>query len=472
MRGSLLVTGTSSSAGKSTVVTGLCRLLARKGIDVAPFKALNMSNNAVVASDGGEIARAQYAQALAAGVPATTAMNPVLVKPLDDLRSQTLVRGRPATMSRDQTFAAAIGAFAELRAAHDVVVAEGAGGAAEVNLLDRDIANLPLARAVGMPAVLVADIDRGGALAAVVGTVELLPEPLRACLRGIVVNKFRGNRSLLEPALDLLHDRTGLPVLGVLPWMSGLVDTEDSLDLDTIVTRADPGALDVAVIRLPLVSNWSDVAPLAHDPAASVRFVASAAALGDPDLVVVPGSRSVLHDLAWLRERGIDEAVARGSSVVLGICGGYQMMGHSIVDRDGVEATGTADGLGWLPVHTEFATGKIVGRRRDHALGHDVEGFEIRHGRVTVSGDCESWLEQGARAGRMFGTTLHGLFEHDGFRRAFLESVASERGRTLPATTTSYADVVTAAHDRLADAIEAGLDVATIADLVAAGGSR
>jgi adenosylcobyric acid synthase len=467
-RGALLVCGTSSSAGKSTVVTGLCRLLARTGVRVAPFKAMNMSNNAVVATDGGEMARAQYAQALASGVPPVTAMNPVLLKPLGARRSEVIVRGRVANPDTPWTdlFATARAAFAELRDTYDVVVVEGAGGAAEINLLDRDLANLPLARSLGIPAVLVADVDRGGMLAAVTGTVALLPDDLRSLLRGVVVNKFRGDPVLLQPGLDVIADRTGIPVLGVLPWLDGnAVDSEDSLDLDALGGTVRDDALDVAVVRFPHASNWSDVEPLLHDPAVSLRLVTSGAALGDPDLVVLPGSRRVVADLRWLRARRLDTAVASSQAVVLGICGGYQMLGDQITDRDGVEERAAVRALGLLPVATTYERDKLTRWRHARALGHPVCGFDMRHGRVTSDGD--SWVDgdDSASRGRVFGTNLHGLFEHDDFRRAFLTAVAARRNRTVTAPTVSFGGIRRDAAERIADALTH--DVPTLTAMIA-----
>jgi adenosylcobyric acid synthase len=454
-----LVCGTSSSAGKSTVALGLCRSIARRGVRVAPFKALNMSNNAVVATDGGEIARAQFGQAIASGVAPVSAMNPILVKPLDDYRSQVIVRGRVhgAELPSD-ALGVAVDAFAEVQNAHDVVVAEGAGGAAEVNLLARDIANLPLARELGLPAILVADIDRGGMLAAVAGTVALLPKELRACLCGIVVNRFRGNIALLEPALAMLEARTRLPVLGVLPELETVsIDTEDSLDLDAIRHPVGVGSLDVAVVRFPHASNWSDIEPIAHDPSTAVRLVGSAAAIGVPDLVVLPGSRRVLADLQWLRERGLADAItklARANTTVLGVCGGYQMLGRHVRD-EGIEDTGDQRGLELLDVETVYDGEKLTRWVDACALGTRVRGFDMRHGRVSVGRD-ERWItgDDSACSHGVFGTNLHGLFEHDLFRRSFLEIVAARRHLRIDAPTIRFADLRAAAHDRIADAVD------------------
>jgi adenosylcobyric acid synthase len=479
LRGSLFVVGTASGAGKSTIVAGLCRVLARAGVRVAPFKALNMSNNAVVATDGGEIARAQHAQAVAAGVDPVSAMNPVLVKPLDDTTSQFVVRGRAQPVGTrpepSVLLATARDAFEELRARFDVVVAEGAGAAAELNLLERDVVNLPLAARVGAPAVLVADVDRGGMIASVYGTVALLPDELRAPLAGVLVNRFRGDRALLARALRAVEDRTGLPVLGVVRAFDRRpVESEDSLDLDAVTADADGDAIDVAVVRFPHVSNWSDVEPLAADPAARVRLVASSAALGDPDLVVLPGSRSVMADLAWLRTTGLARAIEARDAFVLAVCGGYQMAGRRIRDTGGVEAPGDVAGLAWLPVVTEFGPEKVVRWHRGRALGETVTGYEIRHGRprrvggdgwvVLADGSCE-----GAWSGRVAGTSLHGLFEHDGFRRAFLGTVAAHRGRALDAPAFSYPVERTRRLDALADAILEDVDLGALAAVVARG---
>jgi adenosylcobyric acid synthase len=486
LRGALMVCGTSSGAGKSTFVTGLCRLLAREGVDVAPFKAQNMSNNAAVGGDGGEIGRAQFAQAQASGLTATRDMNPVLLKPLDDGRAQLLVLGRPAgfmsawrtDVARPTLLDTVLGALDRLRRAHAVVVVEGAGSPTELNLLDRDLANLPLADRAGLPAIVVADVDRGGMIAAAYGTVALLPPHLRARVRGFVVNRFRGDADLLAPALDLLTERTGLPVLGVMPTLDGLVDDEDSLDLPAGNARARVGTLDVAVIRAPRVANFTDVEPLTAEPDLTLRWVSTVEELGAPDLVVLPGSRAVVADLAWLRERGLDRAVVETDAVVLGICGGYQMLGTSIEDDTGIEAAtpGAVAGLDVLPVVTRYAAAKTARVRAGTAFGAPISGYEIRHGEpLRLAG--HGWIalddalgreDEGAcGSDRCFGTSLHGLFEHDGFRAAFLGHVAAVRSRPFTPTTVPFASRRRSAHDRLADAIARHCDVTRIAELVA-----
>jgi adenosylcobyric acid synthase len=486
LHGAVMVCGTSSGAGKSTVVAGLCRLLARRGVRVAPFKAQNMSNNAAVCADGAEIGRAQYAQAVAAGIEPSAECNPILLKPIDDRRSQVIVNGRPFTEAGAADYAdhaamlldLAADALQRLRQRFDVVVVEGAGSPAELNLLERDVSNLPLAARAGIDALLVADVDRGGMLAAAYGTVALLPPSLRERIRGIVVNRFRGDAALLRPGLDLLEQRSGVRMLGVVPFLPGAVDAEDSLDVPTVTSPARAG-LEVAVVRLPRISNFTDLEPLAAEPDVGVRYVSRPDELAGADLVVVPGSRAVVADLAWLRHTGLADAIVRTDAVVLGICGGYQMLGEGIVDDAGVEGEpGSAPGLGLLPVATRFARGKVTRVRRGRALGCAVEGYEIRHG-VPVRTAGDGWIElddgtgtdlEGATRGeRIFGTSLHGLFEGDGFRHEFLRRVAEQRGRQFAPGTESFADARARFHDRLADALEANLDLERLAALVAAG---
>ena len=470
MRGAVLVCGTSSGAGKSLVVTGLCRLLARDGVRVAPFKAQNMSNQSAVTADGGEIGRAQWAQAVAAGVEPEVAMNPVLLKPDGDATSQVVVSGRVAgrTTARGwgeqapSLLPVVLDALADLRRRFDVVVAEGAGAAAETNLLDRDIVNLPLAAAAGMPAVLVADIERGGMFASVAGTFAVLPDELRSCLRGVIVNRFRGDRALLVDGIVDLEARTGVPVLGVLPWLAGVsIDAEDGLDLDV---AGGAGPLDVAVVRLPHLANATDVEPLQIEPSVSVRFVSHPAALGRPHLVVLPGTKASVADLAWLRATGLDRAIADSGATVLGICGGYQMLGRHI-DDDVESAAGRVDGLGYLPHSTMFATEKVVRRRRAGALGHTVDGYEIHHG--VVDGPT-GWLAH-SNDGRWWGTSGHGLFEHDGFRHDFLALVAGRAGVPYEPGSASWVDVRREQHDRLADALATHLDLGRLRAIVAEG---
>jgi adenosylcobyric acid synthase len=488
-----MVCGTTSDAGKSRVVTGLCRLLARQGIRVAPFKAQNMALNSFVTPRGHEIGRAQGVQALAAGVDPEVDMNPILLKPSSDRTSQVIVEGT-ATGHLDAVAyhaakpalrATVLGALDRLRARFDVVILEGAGSPAEINLLDGDLVNLWLADAAGIPAVIVGDIDRGGVFASLFGTVALLPEHLQRCIKGFVINKFRGDPALLTPGLADLEARTGIPTLGVLPWVDGLhLDAEDSLALRQpwSVEHPDGDILDVAVIRLPRISNFTDVDALALEPAVTIRWVTHPAALGNPDLLILPGTKATVADLAWLRAQGLDRALAAlpQSTTVLGVCGGYQMLGRSIDDP--VESgAGSVEGLGRLPVTTRFEPDKITRPRSGEAFGCPVTGYQIHHGRtateapwVTLDDEWGHQAEGAATAedgggAAVYGTSLHGLFESDAFRAAFLDAAATRRGKSLKPSGLSFAAAREEQFDRLADLLEAHLDMAAIEQLIAAG---
>jgi adenosylcobyric acid synthase len=500
-----MVCGTASNSGKSLLVAGLCRLLARRGVSVAPFKGQNMSLNSVVTDQGDEIGRAQGAQAEAAGIEPEVAMNPVLLKPMGERRSQVIVMGRPWKILDAVDFQRAkpelrdivLDALADLRSRYDVVILEGAGSPAEINLMQADLVNLGLADAAGIPAVVVGDIDRGGVFAHLFGTVELLPDDLRRRVRGFIINKLRGDPALLGTGPAQLEDRTGVPTLGVIPWLDGVaIDAEDSLALSTDAGwRGSPDegggadAIDVAVLRFPRVSNFTDLDALAAEPGVAVRWVHDASQLADPDLVVLPGTKSTVGDLEWLRRRGFDRALADRrstgrASAVLGICGGYQMLGHRIVDEDGVEALpGVTAALGLLDVETTFVTEKRTVRRtgRERSSGAAVSGYEIHHGHVHVADGVVAWLEldtpdggpepEGvADEGRgIYATTLHGVLESDGFRAGLLARVAARRGKGWCPTGVSFAGVRRDQADRVADACEDHLDLDALWRIIAAG---
>jgi len=485
MRGkAILVAGTTSDAGKTIVTTGLCRALARRGVRVAPFKAQNMSNNSMVCAGGGEIGRAQWVQALAARAEPETAMNPVLLKPGGERRSHVVVQGRPAgdisstdfVEGRAHLARAAYAAFDDLSSRYDVIVAEGAGSPTEVNLRKGDYVNMGLARHGRIPTVVVGDIDRGGVFAAMYGTVALLDPADQALVAGFIVNKFRGDETLLEPGLAHLSDLTGRPVYGVLPWRPDVwLDSEDALDLTG--RRASPGdrTLRVAVVRLPRISNFTDVDALGLEPDLDVVFASHPRALADADLVVLPGTRATVADLAWLREQGLDRAIVshaeRGGSV-LGICGGFQMLGQSISDPDGVEgAAGVrVPGLGLLDVSTDFVPEKVLRLSSGEALGQRVAGYEIHHGRIT-RGEDEEFIG-GAQRGSVFGTMWHGSLESDSFREAFLSCVASQVGVERIGTGISFEAQREARLDLLGDLVETHLDVAALLDLMTHGSDR
>lgn len=483
VNGALLIAGTTSDAGKSVVTTGLCRLLARRGITVAPFKAQNMSNNSMVCADGAEIGRAQWTQALAARAEPEAAMNPVLLKPGSDQRSHVVVMGRPAGTldardflgGRGELARAAYDAFEDLCERYDVVVCEGAGSPTEINLRAADYVNMGLARHGAIPTVVVGDIDRGGVFAAMYGTVALLEPADQALIAGFIVNKFRGDRLLLQPGLDQLEKLTGRPVYGVVPWHPDVwLDSEDALDLAGRRVTDGTSTLRVAVIRLPRISNFTDVDAFGIEPGVDVVFASDPRALSDADVIVVPGTRATIADLQWMRERGLDEAVrahARAGRPVFGICGGFQMLGATISDVDGVEgAPGTrVDGLGVLDMHTEFGADKVLRKPCGRALGHDVTGYEIHHGRVTLGHGLEPFLG-GGRDRSVFGTMWHGSLESDGFRGALLTEFAAAIGQTnfVPGAV-SFAALRERRIDLLADLLEDSLDADALLELIAGG---
>jgi len=486
----LLVAGTSSDAGKSLVTAGVCRFLARRGIRVAPFKAQNMSNNSMVCVDGAEIGRAQYLQAQAAGAAPESAMNPVLLKPGSDRRSFVVVRGKPAGVLEAGEFAsgrrhlaqAAFAAYAELAQRYDVVVCEGAGSPAEINLRAGDYVNMGLARQFSLPVIVVGDIDRGGVFASLYGTVALLDDADRALIRGLVINKFRGDVGLLRPGLDRIAELTGVPVLGVLPWLTGVwLDGEDTLQVGRwggdsggadLGGQVDgPSPLRVAVVRFPRLSNATDVDALACEPGVQVTMTTDPMVLRSADVVVLPGSRSTVADLEWLSRAGLADAVLAaeaGGVPVLGICGGYQMLGRSIDDE--VESSaGSVPGLGLLPTTVTFGEAKVLRRTSGSWRGEPVAGYEIHHGIATVADGVEQFLD-GCRAGSVWGTMWHGTLENDDFRRAWLAEVTASSGCPFRAKdgAPGFADRREAMIDRLADAVAENLDTGVLLALLAA----
>jgi adenosylcobyric acid synthase len=472
----LMIQGTSSGAGKSLLTAALCRIYARRGVRVLPFKAQNMSNNAAVTADGGEIGRAQALQARAAGVAPTTAMNPVLLKPLADTRSDVIVRGR-----RDAALAAipwrerkavlwdvVCAALAELRADADLVLIEGAGSPAEINL--PDWVNMGVAREADAPVLLVADIDRGGAFAALFGTWALLPEADRARIAGFVLNRFRGDASLLAPAPEVLRERTGVPTLGVVPFLRLDLPDEDAASL----TDRGAGEVTVAAIRLPHVSNFDDLDPLAAEPGVRVRWTESAAGLEGCDAIVIPGTRNTTADLRWMWESGVAAAVrarAAAGAPVVGLCGGYQILGRAVADPLGLEGGGEVAGLALLDVRTELAEAKTTrlavaswtGGGAFAALrGGTVSGYEIHHGRTDLGAAAEPLMSiqgepAGAARGAVWGCYLHGAFGDDALRGAWLASLRA--GTTSDTRWEAHLD---AELDRLADAVETSLDMEAV----------
>jgi len=487
MSGALLVAGTSSDAGKSIVVAGLCRLLARKGIRVAPFKAQNMSNNSVVTVEGGEIGRAQAMQARAAGLQPSVRFNPILLKPGSERTSQLVIRGQVADSvtaagyiaHRDRLMNIVVDDLSSLRAEFDAVICEGAGSPAEINLRATDLANLGLARAASLPVVLVGDIDRGGLLAHLFGTVAVLDAEDQALVAGFIVNKFRGDPALLEPGLRQLAQLTGRPTYGILPYAEELwLDAEDSVSVQANRVLGIPQPprgrqwLRVAALRLPRISNSTDVEALACEPGVLVRWATDPTDLADVDVIVVPGSKATVADLRWLHDRGLADAVAahaESGRVVLGICGGFQMLCRTIDDT--VETkSGRVDGLGLLDADIVFGADKVLRRWQC-----PLTGYEIHHGRVQRCSES-TWFEadgcaQGYRRGHVFGTHWHGLFDNDAFRRQWLTTAASEACRD-GFTVADDVDVAArrdAQLDLMADLLTAHLDIDAITDLLDGG---
>jgi len=470
----LMIQGTGSNVGKSMLVAGLCRAALRRGLSVAPFKPQNMSNNAAVTIDGGEIGRAQALQALACGLEPATDMNPVLLKPETDVGAQVIVQGkRLATVrARDyaalkpQLMASVLDSFGRLRSAYDLVIVEGAGSPAEVNLRAGDIANMGFAIAAGVPVVLAGDIDRGGVIAQIIGTQAVIDPGDAAMVAGFLINKFRGDPRLFDDGYALIEERTGWRGFGVCPWFpqAHLLPAEDALDLPR---RSAGRGFRVACLALSRIANFDDLDPLAQEPGVDLTMVGPGMPIpGNADLVIIPGTKSTRGDLAYLRAQGWDVDLAahvRRGGHVLGICGGYQMLGNMVRDAAGIEgAAGETPGLNLLDVTTEMTSDKRLTRvTAIHvATGATMAGYEIHIGRTQGHDRTRPFAHVGgvpegalSADGRIMGSYLHGMFAEDGFRRAFLAGFGVQSGAQ------SYGAVVQQTLDALADHLEAHLDV-------------
>ena len=481
----IMVQGTMSGAGKSLLCTALCRIFAQDGLRVAPFKSQNMALNSYVTRDGLEMGRAQVVQAQAAGIEPDVRMNPILLKPCSDTGSQVIFRGEvrgqmPAAeyfRYKKQLIPEILAAYQSLAEEYDVLVIEGAGSPAEINLKADDIVNMGLARLVNAPVLLAGDIDRGGVFAQLYGTVALLEEEERARIGGLVINKFRGDPAILRPGLSMLEERTHLPVLGVVPYLEVDVDDEDSL-APCLGTASVHKPIDIAVIRLPRISNFTDFTPLESHPALGVRYVSEASALGHPDLIILPGTKNTVEDLLWLRQNGLEAAILKASTSdtpVLGICGGYQMLGQTLSDPDGVEGGvpgRTLRGLELLPVKTVFTAEKT--RTRVQAVtesgpfaGARLDGYEIHMGRTQVEGAAFCRLQDGAQDGcyrnLVYGTYLHGLFDTGELTVKLADWLCTRKGLSpQQAAPVSHAAYQQRQFDRLADGVREALDMQAI----------
>ncbi|QMU55877.1 MAG: cobyric acid synthase [Candidatus Mycalebacterium zealandia] len=490
----LMIQGTASHAGKSVIAAGLCRIFARKGFSVAPFKSQNMSLNSFVTPDGSEIGRAQAMQAHAAGVAPSADMNPILLKPLKDDGSQVMVLGKSAgnmtfaeyVEFRPRALEAVSGGLERVMSEFEVVVIEGAGGAAEINFSRSEIVNMTVAKLADSPVLLVSDIDRGGAFASLAGTLDLLGND-RDRVRGMIINKFRGNRVLLDEGIEFIERKAGKPVLGVVPHIKPLfLDDEDSVYLENPVRRG--GGLKVCVPKLPRISNFTDVRPLEMERGVSVSYALGANDLCGADAVVLPGSKATIEDLRFLKRSGIADALAGMSESgvpVIGICGGYQMLGSALEDADGFESAKTSErGLGFFPAETEIheektlrqtsATVENGGAIFSGIEGEEITGYEIHMGQTQFSGANNARFLKKADGsfdgavsenGNVYGTYLHGIFENDNLRSTFLNHLRAKKG--LPdEKTANFATEMEKQYERLADVLEESLDMNAVMSMV------
>jgi adenosylcobyric acid synthase len=526
----IMVQGTMSNAGKSLLTAGLCRVFSQDGYRVSPFKSQNMALNSFITSEGLEMGRAQVVQAEACGREPSVRMNPILLKPVSDMGSQVIVNGEVlGNMSAAQYYAFKkrliphiLNAYHALAAESDIIVIEGAGSPAEINLKENDIVNMGMAKMAEAPVLLVGDIDRGGVFAQLVGTISLLEAEEQAIIKATVINKFRGDRGILEPGLRLLREKTGKPVAGVLPWIQADIEDEDSLAgrlvngrrpvraaMDRNGAAAPPDPIDIAVIRLPHLANFTDFMALEATKGFSLRYVSRLADLGSPDMVILPGAKNTIQDLQWLRQTGLEAAIKKltaGGAVLFGVCGGYQMLGEKITDSQGVEGGGAIDGMGLLPVMTEFAPKKhrsrVTGRlaRVEGPLaalsGAQVTGYEIHMGRsfyldhqagngVAASAGSpagsgssqarpllilENGQPDGCQLHNIYGTYLHGFFDSEACRQGLLASLCRHKGIPLPdAPSLNYAQYKEQQYNLLADSVRQNMDMALIYHILEAG---
>lgn len=485
---SLMVVGTTSHAGKSLLTTAICRIAARRGWRVAPFKGQNMALNAYVTASGGEIGYAQAVQAWAAGTQPTIEMNPILLKPQGDMTSQVILKGKAvgkvgAADYYEQYFDIGWQAIQEslqhLSTEFDLIVCEGAGSPAEINLKHRDLTNMRVAKHLNAPTILVVDIERGGAFAHVVGTLALLEPDERALIRGIIINKFRGMRSILQPGIEWLEKYTGIPVIGVIPWLEQVFPAEDSLDLFERKTSAFQGDLNISVLRLPRIANFTDFDPLESEPTVSLKYIHPKQDLGHPDAVIIPGTKTTIADLLVLQKSGMAEAIqnyAASGGTVLGICGGYQMMGQYLTDPDRLESEYIkCDGLGLLPIKTMITDYKVTKQRQVTSnfpqSGLPVAGYEIHQGRSrliepdALTSDYNPLFDDPSlglvdKDQLVWGSYLHGLFDNGAWRRAWLNRLRQQRGlKSLPTGIPNYREQRESMLDTLATSIEAHLNL-------------
>jgi adenosylcobyric acid synthase len=490
----IMIQGTGSGVGKSIITAALCRIFVQDGYAVAPFKAQNMALNSFVTVSGGEIGRAQAVQAQAAKITATVDMNPVLIKPSSDMCAQIVVEGKPLGNKsaaqymryKKKLFSTACGCLKRLRTQFEIVVLEGAGSPAEVNLRKNDIVNMSIAQASRTPVILVGDIDKGGVLAWIVGTLDLLTSAERKHVKGIIINKFRGDLSLFEDGIRFLEARTGIKVLGVLPYFKDInIPEEDAVPLERMhahkTSRKD--IITIAVVCLPHISNFTDFDALEKERDVELRYVRSADELGAPDIIIIPGTKNTINDLLWMNAAGISEKLlahaTHSQSVIIGICGGYQMLGETICDPAGIESRkAIMSGLGLLPVRTTLLAEKQLHQvaAEEIVSGLSVQGYEIHHGSTKFTGRCNPVfnVKQGSGEGKtdgassrdntIWGTYIHGVFDNDAFRRNFLNRIRDRKGLKPCAVTRFCPDKE---FDKLATIVRKNLDIQTLYSILA-----
>lgn len=500
MAKSIMIQGTMSNAGKSLITAGLCRILKQEGYKVAPFKSQNMALNSFITEEGLEMGRAQVMQAEAAGIAPVVCMNPILLKPTNDTGSQVIVNGKALkNMSAKEYFSYKkqlipdiLNAYHKLEEEYDVIIIEGAGSPAEINLKEDDIVNMGMAQLVDAPVLLVGDIDRGGVFAQLIGTVLLLEEQERARIKGLIINKFRGDKSILDPGIAMLEEKAGIPVAGVVPYMRLDIEDEDSLS-DRLTDRNEVGAIDIAVVRLPRISNFTDMNALASIEGVSVRYISSPKELKHPDMIVLPGTKNTMEDLLWMRQNGMETTLqkeAAQGTIIFGICGGYQMLGDNLSDPHHVEAGGRLRGLGLLPINTIFEKEKI--RTQVKGVFHNVtgglaflngisfEGYEIHMGKsilndsilpMTSMTDVISGEQKtdGSCLDNIYGSYVHGIFDLPEAAKAIVDALGKRKGiNTEQLTAVDYKAYKEKQYDLLAEGLRAHIDMDMILNMIKA----
>lgn len=501
MAKAIMIQGTMSNAGKSLLAAGLCRIFRQDGYRVAPFKSQNMALNSFITEEGLEMGRAQVMQAEAAGIKPSVLMNPILLKPTNNIGSQVIVNGEVlGTMSardyfqyKKQLVPKVMEAYGKLEEKYDIIVIEGAGSPAEINLKKEDIVNMGMAKLAKAPVLLVGDIDRGGVFAQLIGTVMLLEKDEQKMIKGMIINKFRGDKTILDPGVVSLEEKTGIPVVGVAPYMELEVEDEDSLT-ERFSDQQEIGAIDIAVIRVPRISNFTDFNALEMISGVSLRYVKSVSELKNPDMIILPGTKNTMEDLLWLRQNGLEAAIlkrAAEGTIIFGICGGYQMLGEKLSDPDGVEAGGEIKGMGLLPIKTVFKDSKIRTRvsgifpevkgALGSLTGTQLEGYEIHMGESVLLEGAHPLTEitdrvqnttkkDGAYANNVYGSYVHGIFDKEEVAKNLVKAIGERKGIDISQMTgIDFAAFKETQYDKLADGLRKHLDMKKIYKILEAG---